>query len=142
MTKQFIKWFIKDADNVQSPHVRSQYGLLGGIVGICCNVFLFLAKLAVGYLAHSISIMADAFNNLSDAGSSIITLVGFRLALKPADEDHPFGHARIEYISALIISFLILFLGLQQVGTSIDKFLHPQAVATHAANLRREYGRK
>lgn len=131
MTSQLVKWFIKNYDDIKNPTVRNQYGLLGGIIGILCNVFLFVSKLIVGYIAHSVSITADAINNLSDAGSSIITLVGFKLSSKPADEDHPFGHARIEYISALIISFLILFLGLQLAGSSINKILHPEMMSTN-----------
>lgn len=130
MTQLLIKYFIKNPTATENPVVRRQYGFLGGVVGIFCNVFLFIAKLAIGFLASSVSITADAINNLSDAGSSIITLVGFKLAAKPADEDHPFGHDRIEYISALIISFLIMFLGLQLAGSSIEKIFNPQVMHT------------
>ncbi|MGL5677024.1 MAG: cation diffusion facilitator family transporter [Cellulosilyticaceae bacterium] len=135
MTNFLIKCFIKNPNDTTNATVRNQYGFLGGLVGIVCNVFLFIAKLTVGFLASSVSIIADAINNLSDAGSSIITLVGFKLSGKPADEDHPFGHARIEYISALIIAFLILFLGLQLIGSSFDKILHPQAITTNFATF-------
>lgn len=131
MTKQLIKYFVKNYQDTNNPTVRNHYGLLGGIVGIISNIVLFLAKLIIGSLARSVSITADAFNNLSDAGSSIITLVGFKLSSKPADEDHPFGHARIEYISALVIAFLIMFLGLKLATSSLTKIIHPEMISTN-----------
>lgn len=129
MTQLFIKWFIKDYENVTQLDVRHRYGLLGGCVGICVNVLLFISKLIIGFISSSISITADAFNNLSDAGASIVTLIGFKFARKPADDDHPFGHARSEYISALVISFFILFLGAQLVFSSIGKIIEPEVLS-------------
>ena len=99
MTEFLVRHFVKDYEHVEKMSVRTAYGVLASIVGIFCNVFLFVVKFAVGLVAHSVSVMADAFNNLSDAGSSIISFVGVKMAEKPADEDHPFGHGRIEYIA-------------------------------------------
>ena len=126
MTHFLIKFFVKDSEYLKNPRVRESYGQLGSIVGIVCHIFLFIAKLAIGTIFNSISITADAINNLSDAGSSIITWIGFKLSGKPADEDHPFGHARVEYISGLIVSFLIILLGVELVKSSVQKILHPE----------------
>ncbi len=98
MTDFLVKLWIPDWENTEDPQVRTRYGMLSGIVGIVCNLMLFAAKISIGLLVNSISVMADAFNNLSDAASSIIGFVGARMAGKPADDDHPFGHGRIEYI--------------------------------------------
>lgn len=125
MTQFLIRTFIKDPEDTQSPIVREKYGLLGSLVGIFCNILLFIFKLIVGILSSSVSITADAINNLSDAASSVVTLVGFKLSSKPADEDHPFGHARVEYVAGLVISFIIIFLGLQLAGSSISKIFSP-----------------
>ena len=111
MTEFLIRHFVKDYEEVEKVSVRTAYGMLSGIVGIFCNVILFLTKLIVGLVLNSVSVTADAFNNLSDAGSSVISFVGVRMAGKPADKDHPFGHGRIEYIAALIVSFLVLEVG-------------------------------
>ena len=108
MTEFLVRHFVKDYEEVEKVSVRTAYGMLSGIVGIFCNVILFLTKLIVGLVLNSVSVTADAFNNLSDAGSSVISFVGVRMAGKPADKDHPFGHGRIEYIAALIVSFLVL----------------------------------
>ena len=108
MTDFLVKRFIKNSTDVNDPAVRTAYGNLAGAVGIFCNVLLCAAKLAVGTLFGSISITADAVNNLSDASSSVITLVGFRLSAKPADDEHPYGHARIEYLAGLAVSVMIL----------------------------------
>lgn len=129
MTQLLLKLFVKDAQDTRNPHVRTQYGQLAGIVGIICNIFLFVAKLSIGLLFNIISITADAINNLSDAGSSIMTLIGFKIASKPADEDHPFGHARVEYISGLVVAFLILNIGIQLVQSSINKILNPESTS-------------
>ena len=110
----------------QNPAVREKSGSAAGAVGIVTNLLLFAIKLIAGLLAHSVAIIADAVNNLSDFGSSIITLVGFRLAAKPADEEHPFGHARLEYLSGVAVSFVVLFLGLQLGLSSIDKIRNPE----------------
>ena len=111
MTDFLVKRFIKNSTDVNDPAVRTAYGNLAGAVGIFCNVLLCAAKLAVGTLFGSISITADAVNNLSDASSSVITLVGFRLSAKPADDEHPYGHARIEYLAGLAVSVMILVIG-------------------------------
>lgn len=126
MTEFLVKRFVKDYENVQDGEVRTRYGELSGMVGICCNLLLFLVKVAVGLMAHSISVMADGFNNLSDAASSIISFVGVRMAQKPADEEHPFGHGRIEYISAFIVAFLVIQVGFTLFQTSIGKIREPE----------------
>ena len=128
MISLLSKWFIKDRDNVTDPAVRRAYGSLCGIVGIALNLLLFAGKFLAGVLSGSIAVTADAFNNLSDAGSSVITLLGFRLAGKKPDPDHPFGHGRIEYISGLIVSGLILLMAFELGKSSFEKILHPEAV--------------
>ena len=128
MIQVFVKFFIKDYENIQDASVRQAYGMLGGVLGIACNLILFLAKLIAGIMTGAISIMADAFNNLSDAGSSIVTLIGFKLAGKPADKEHPFGHGRMEYLAGLFISAAIMLVGWQLGTSSIDKILHPEEV--------------
>ena len=119
MTEFLIRHFVKDYEEVEKVSVRTAYGMLSGIVGIFCNVILFLTKLIVGLVLNSVSVTADAFNNLSDAGSSVISFVGVRMAGKPADKDHPFGHGRIEYIAALIVSFLVLEVGFTFLKDSV-----------------------
>ncbi len=128
MTKILIKCFIKNHEDVTNPKVREAYGHLGSIVGIIANLILCLSKMGIGLLFKSMAIFADGVNNLSDAGSSVVTLIGFKLSAKPADEDHPFGHARIEYISGLIVSFIILLLGLELIRSSISKILNPEPI--------------
>ena len=126
MTALLCRLFIKNRDNVSNPKVRSAYGTLSSIVGIVLNLILFAGKLTVGLLAGAISITADAVNNLSDAGSQIVSFVSFRIAAKPADRDHPFGHARIEYVASMIVSFLILHVGLDLVVDSVKKLINPE----------------
>lgn len=128
MISLLARWFIRDRDNVTDPAVRRAYGQLCGLAGIGFNILLFIGKFLAGTLSGSIAITADAFNNLSDAGSSVITLLGFRLAGRKPDPEHPFGHGRIEYISGLIVSGLILLMGVELAKTSFDKILHPEAV--------------
>ena len=128
MTEFLIRHFIKDYQDVEKISVRTAYGVLASIVGIFCNVFLFAVKFAVGLVLHSVSVTADAFNNLSDAGSSIISFVGVKMAEKPADKDHPFGHGRIEYIAALVVSFLVLEVGFTFLKDSFGKILHPETM--------------
>ena len=128
MTNWLLRTFIKNSDHPEDPKVRYAIGILSGIVGIFCNILLFGGKLAVGLLTRSVSIAADAMNNLSDATSSIVTMLGFRLAERPADEDHPFGHARYEYLSGLAVSALILIIGVELAKSSLDKVLHPAVV--------------
>ena len=129
MTQLLMKLFLKEPHNPQKPAFRSACGKLAGIVGIACNVLLFLLKLLAGLLSGSVSVMADAINNLSDASSSLVTLLGFKLAEKPADDDHPYGHARIEYLSGLIVAAMILFIGLELVKSSVSKIFSPEATA-------------
>lgn len=122
-----VKTFIKNSENVKDKKVRNNYGFLGGIVGIITNVILFVIKFSVGMLVSSIAVTADAFNNLSDAASSIITILGFKMANRPADKEHPFGHGRIEYLSALIVAFMVMLVGLQFVKSSFEKIINPEA---------------
>ncbi len=129
MTKFLVRHFIPHWENTQDPKVRGAYGHLSGTVGILCNFLLFAGKLLAGTLSGSVSITADAMNNLSDASSSLVTLIGFRLAEKPADEDHPYGHARFEYIAGLLVAGLILIIGFELAKTSFLKILHPAPTA-------------
>ncbi len=128
MTEQLLRRFVKDYQNTGDPAVRERYGRLSGVVGILLNLLLSGGKFLAGAVTGSISIMADAFNNLSDAGSSVVTLVGFRLAGQKADREHPFGHGRIEYLAGLLVSLLILMVGVELGKSSIEKILHPQPV--------------
>lgn len=128
MTEQLVRRFVRDCDKVQDPAVRERYGLLSGVVGIVLNLLLSAGKFFAGVLTGSISITADAFNNLSDAGSSVVTLVGFRLAGRKADDDHPFGHGRMEYLAGLMVSLLILLVGVELFRSSVGKILHPEPV--------------
>lgn len=128
MTQLLVKLFIKDYNRIESTKVRTRYGILASIVGVILNVILFLVKLLIGLAIQSISVMADAFNNLSDAASSIIGLVGAKLAERPADKEHPFGHGRAEYIAAFVIAFLILQVGFTCFKSSIEKVFNPSQV--------------
>lgn len=128
MTKLLLRLFVKDLQKEDDAHVRGSVGKLSGGVGIGCNVLLFLCKLVAGLLSGSVSVMADAMNNLSDAASSVVTLVGFKLAGKPADEDHPYGHARYEYLSGLAVAALIIVIGVELGKSSVEKILAPTAV--------------
>lgn len=125
LSELLISKFIKDYKNVENPKVRDKYGYLGGTIGILTNVLLAGAKFMIGRLSNSISLIADAMNNLSDATSSVITIVGFKLSSKPADEEHPFGHGRIEYISGLLISFIVLYIGVEFVKSSYERIMNP-----------------
>lgn len=127
MTSILIKLFLNN-DTANSSAGREKYGRLAGIVGIICNVILSIMKFIIGSFTNSISITADATNNITDAGSSVVTLIGFRLSEKPADEDHPYGHARIEYITGLIVSFLIILIGYDTLKSSIEKILNPEDI--------------
>lgn len=118
MSELLIKLFVKNSDDINEPPVRQAYGRLGGTVGIFCNLFLCAVKIIIGLLTASISIVADGLNNLSDMGSSVITMIGFKMAGKPADSDHPFGHGRMEYMSAFIVSLLILLVGAELLKSS------------------------
>ena len=128
MVTLLAKLFIRDHENVTDSGVRQAYGMLCGIVGIFFNLILFTTKALAGFFSHSIAITADAFNNLSDAGSSVVTLVGFKLAGQKADDGHPFGHGRMEYLAGLLVSLMILLVGVELGRSSIGKILHPEAV--------------
>lgn len=135
MFDSIMSVFVKGYGTGEDPKVREKSGRVAGAVGIATNLLLFAIKLAAGLLSHSVAILADAVNNLTDSGSSIIMLVGFKLAGKPADEKHPFGHARIEYLSGVIVSFIVLFLGLQLGMTSVQKILAPEEAEFSALAL-------
>ena len=128
MTELLLKLFVKNREKTEEPAVRSAYGRLSGLVGIVMNALLCAFKLLAGSISGSVSITADAINNLSDAASSVVTLLGFRLAAKPADEKHPFGHDRVEYLSGMAVALLILVIGVELVKSSVEKILHPAAV--------------
>ena len=128
MTDWLVRTFVPDADNVDSPTVRTRYGLVASVTCIVCNVALCLGKGAVGLLAGSVSIVADAVNNLSDASSNVVSLLGFKLASRPADEDHPYGHGRYEYLAGLVVAVLVCAIGLNLVTSSVEKIVHPEAV--------------
>ena len=127
MTSLLIKLFIKSPRDTASPAVRRAYGTMVSVVGIILNLLLAAGKFTVGFLFGAISVQADAVNNLSDAGSQIISLVTFKLAAMPADRNHPFGHARIEYVASMIVSFLVLLVGWELLSGSVDKLLNPVA---------------
>lgn len=126
MTGLILRIFVRDHKNTEDPAVRDKCGRVAGAVGIVTNFLLFLMKIIVGTVFHSVSVTADAVNNLTDSGSSVVTLIGFKMASKPADEKHPFGHARIEYLSGVIVSFIVIFLGLQLGMSSIEKIITPE----------------
>lgn len=126
MTEFLVRHFVKDYEEIEKVSVRTAYGVLASTTGIFCNIILFVLKWVAGFFLNSISVMADAFNNLSDAGSSIVGLVGVKMAGKPADRAHPFGHGRIEYIAALIVSFLVLEVGFTFFKESVLKIFHPE----------------
>lgn len=128
LSKLLINTFIKNHTDTKNEKVRNSYGFLAGIVGVCTNVILFIIKLSVGLITSSISIMADAFNNLSDAASSLITIFGFKLSSMPADKEHPFGHGRIEYLSALVVACMVMIVGLQFIKSSFEKIINPEPV--------------
>lgn len=129
MTNFLIKHFIPNASDVKSPAVRQRYGVVSGVVGILCNALLCTAKIAAGLLTGADSIVADGINNLSDGGSCVVSLLGFKMAGKPADDKHPFGHGRIEYVAGLIVSFIIVLMGVELAKTSLDKIFHPEEIS-------------
>ena len=128
MIKLLSKIFIKNHEDYQDPKVREGYGKLSGIVGVVLNLLLFAGKFIAGLLTGAISITADAFNNLTDAGSSIVTFIGFKLSSKPTDRDHPFGHGRMEYVSGFIVSIIIFLVGFELMKSSVEKLINPSAV--------------
>ncbi len=126
MTELLCRLFIKDRDNIKSPATRRAYGTLGSVVGIIFNLILAIGKYTVGMMFGAISLMADGINNLSDAGSQIISFISFKMAAKPADRDHPFGHARIEYVASMIVSFFVLLVGWNLLSESVTKIFDPE----------------
>lgn len=128
MTNYLVRKFVKDYENLQEQSVRTAYGLMASIVGIISNLFLFVVKFLIGFLLRSITVTADSFNNLSDAASSIIGFVGVKMANRPADKEHPFGHGRAEYIAALIVAFLVIEVGFTCFKSSLEKVFHPELI--------------
>lgn len=128
MVDFLVKKFVRDSERPDDPKVRTAYGILSSVVGIICNVLLFAAKFVIGLILGSMAVTADAFNNLSDAASSVISFVGVKMAEKPADKDHPFGHGRMEYISALIVSFIVIEVGITFLQSSVEKIQNPEAL--------------
>lgn len=128
MIEFLVRRFVRDSDQTGDPAVRKGYGILAGGTGLVLNLLLFVGKLLAGAASRSIAITADAVNNLSDAGSSVVTLLGFKLAAQAPDRDHPFGHGRMEYVSGLVVSMIILLMGVELGKTSVEKIFHPQPV--------------
>lgn len=135
MTSLLIKLFVKDGKNLTDPNVRKRYATLASVTGIILNILLFAGKLTVGILALSVAVIADAFNNISDASSSVVTLIGFRMSGKHADKDHPLGHGRLEYVSAFIVDMLIIFVGIELFKTSVEKIISPEIPAVSLATF-------
>lgn len=135
MTEFLVKHFVKNYNKVEDVSVRTSYGMLTGIVGILCNILLFLIKGMTGIFLNSVSVIADAFNNLSDAGSSVISIIGVKIAGMPADKKHPFGHGRIEYLTALIVSFLVMQVGFTFLKDSFGKIRHPEAIKFQSISI-------
>ena len=129
MTELLLRLFVKNHADVRDPLVRDAYGTLSGVVGIVLNLLLAAGKFAAGLLTASIAIMADAFNNLSDAGSSVVSLIGFKLAKEPAHKDHPFGHGRIEYVAGLVVAMIIILMGFELAKSSVEKIITPQEMS-------------
>ena len=135
MTKLLLTLCVGKTLDMQAPETRGRIGKLSGTVGIICNFLLFLIKLAAGILAGSVSIMADALNNLSDAVSSVVTLLGFKLAERPADDHHPYGHARYEYLSGLAVAGMIVVIGFELAKSSVEKLIYPEDVVFTALTV-------
>jgi cation diffusion facilitator family transporter len=135
LIKLIIKKFVKDSEDINDKSVRESYGVLSGVLGIICNLFLFVVKLILGIFINSIAVISDAFNNLSDLGTSIITIFGAKLSSRPPDNEHPHGHGRYEYISSLVVAFVIFGVGLKLLGNSFDKVLKPQEVVFNAISV-------
>ncbi len=125
ISKYLTEKFIKNYQNIEDEKTRNSYVYLGSIVGIICNLVLSVVKIAVGVVSGSVSVLADGFNNLSDMASSIITMIGIKLANRPADKEHPFGHGRMEYLSALVVAFMVMLVGVQFIKSSIDRIMNP-----------------
>ena len=135
MAGLLIRLFVKNSENTGDPDVRRDYGTVCGFLSIAINLLLFLGKLAAGIISGSVAAVADAFNNLSDAGTSIVTLLGFRLGAQEPDSDHPYGHGRFEYISGLLVSVAILLMGVELLRTGVEKIIHPSPTQMSPALL-------
>ncbi len=135
MIRLIIKKFINNSENVNDKDVREAYGVLSGVLGIICNMLLFTIKLILGFVINSIAVISDAFNNLSDLGTSVIAIFGAKLSNRPPDKEHPHGHGRYEYIATLVVSFVIFAVGLKLLGSSFDKILKPQKVTFNIISM-------
>lgn len=135
MIEHIIHWCIKDYKNTTDKKVREQYSIVGGVLGILCNLFLFISKFTIGTMTHSVAIVSDAFNNLTDMGSSVISIISAKLSNKPPDKTHPFGHGRFEYLSSLTISIIIMIVGYELCQTSVSKFWEPEKMETSAVSI-------
>lgn len=135
MTSWLIRRFVRQPEQTDDPEVRYAYGRLAGAAGVVANLLLFIGKIVIGWLSGSLAIVGDAFNNLSDAGSSVVTLVGAKLSATPPDEEHPFGHGRVEYLSAMMVAALILIAGFELLTSSVEKIFHPTAVEFRVVSL-------
>ena len=128
MTDFLVKHFVKNYEQLDNPLVREHYGIFSSLVGIFCNIFLCVSKLLIGIMSGSISIISDGFNNLSDCASCFVTILGYKMAAKPADKDHPFGHGRMEYLTSLVIAVVIIVVGFELLKNSFDKLIHPTSL--------------
>ena len=135
MIKLIIKRFIKDYKNTNDTGVRQAYGVLSGVLGVICNLFLFAVKITVGLFINSIAVISDAFNNFSDFGSCVIVIFGAKLSGRPKDKEHPYGHGRYEYIASLIVAFVIFGVGLELIRSSVEKIIHPERVVISTAAI-------
>lgn len=131
MIKFLVKIFVKNYENTSDPEVRKAYGIFSGVLGIFLNVFLFAVKLVTGFMMNSIAIISDAFNNLTDSASSVVTIFGANWSSKPPDKEHPYGHGRIEYIASLVVAFIIFTVGLHLFSESVKKIISPEQVELH-----------
>ena len=132
---KIFKLFIKNADDVSNPKIRSAYGKVASIIGILANVLLFSIKLLAGLLSGSVAVMADALNNLTDASSNVISFIGFRLSIRPADKEHPYGHGRYEYLATFIVCIIILLIGFELLKSGVEKIITPTAIEFSMATV-------
>lgn len=135
MVEFLVKHFVQDYEKTEDSRVRERYGMLSSVVGILCNILIFTSKLIIGTIVHSIAIISDGFNNMSDCASCIVTMFGYKMAAKPADKDHPFGHGRMEYLTSLVIAAVIVVVGCELLKSSVTKIVHPEAVTFSVAAL-------
>lgn len=135
LTNLLIKSFVKESEKTERPEVRERYAMLSGTTGIIANIALFILKLLTGIFSGTVAIVADAFNNISDAGSSVVTMLGFRMSSKHADKEHPLGHGRMEYITAFIVDIMIMIVGIELFKTAVNKIIHPEQPEFHPVTL-------